>query len=249
MADFWIAVGAVRERVLRRWVAKGGERPREVNGKRPGERGALEGGLAGSVSGIDVSFGGWGLEVGLEVKREETTSLGFDVVWWGWGGLGFSFFAGGVSACLGAGAEARGFRGIVLFPVRVPSPCVRRFRRRRDFLACRRSFQRPPLKTGLVGMKASEMAKFISSPSSAISQFGASGQLSVERSPLSLIIFSRTSEIRFFGCVPLGRIRLAPLLELTCHAVARISATTPLLDTPISRPIPLPKSLFSLYLY
>ena len=30
MVAFWMAVGAVRERVCRRWVERVGERPREV---------------------------------------------------------------------------------------------------------------------------------------------------------------------------------------------------------------------------
>ena len=81
-AAFWIAVGVLRERDVRRWVARVGERPRVVKCEAPSGRGAFEG------SGTEASLGlcslGLVLEVGFDVKREEMTSVFGVVGCWLW---------------------------------------------------------------------------------------------------------------------------------------------------------------------
>jgi hypothetical protein len=72
MADFWMAVGEVRESFDRRWVASTGESPSEVKVCREFRRGAFDG-VARGISPPWSSAGA--LEVGLEVKRDDTTSL------------------------------------------------------------------------------------------------------------------------------------------------------------------------------
>lgn len=82
MADFWIAVGALSESLVRRWVEMTGERPRVVKLLSSEGRGALEGSVIESSSGLD--FEGWDVEEGLKLKIEETTSLevvGKNLVW------------------------------------------------------------------------------------------------------------------------------------------------------------------------
>ncbi len=75
IAAFWMAVGALRESFVRRWVARVGERPREVKVSRSEDRGALEG-VGGGMSLERGSFVGAAVVGGLEEKREETISLG-----------------------------------------------------------------------------------------------------------------------------------------------------------------------------
>lgn len=70
MADFWIAVGAVRENLLRMCEAIMADRPSVVKVSRV-FRGALEG-TAGVRAGVVA--GGASFEVGFEEKRDETTS-------------------------------------------------------------------------------------------------------------------------------------------------------------------------------
>lgn len=78
-AAFWIAVGVLREREVRRWVVRFGERPRVVKFEKPSGRGALDG-IGGESSIVSGSLH-WGLEEGLEVKREEMTSVWGAVIW------------------------------------------------------------------------------------------------------------------------------------------------------------------------
>ncbi len=86
MAAFWMEVGDLRCREWVRWVERKGERPREVKGEVVAGRGALDGEGAGGFSVGCAGVGGAGFEVGLEVKREETTSLGLEGMLWVVGG-------------------------------------------------------------------------------------------------------------------------------------------------------------------
>ena len=75
IAAFWMAVGALRESFVRRWVARVGERPREVKVSRSEDRGALEGvggGMSlerGSFVGAAVVGGVGGEEGGNDFVR------------------------------------------------------------------------------------------------------------------------------------------------------------------------------------
>lgn len=95
IAAFCIAVGAVRERLCVRWLERKGERPREANGDVLAGRGAFEGSGAGTWS-ICVCVETEDFELGLYVKREETTS--FDLLEvlldMDWVPLSLCFFAG-----------------------------------------------------------------------------------------------------------------------------------------------------------
>ncbi len=73
MVDLWIAVGALRKSLVRRWDETMGERPRSVNLLIPSGSGALDGaaGASGSESGLDATV----TDEGLYEKSEETTSL------------------------------------------------------------------------------------------------------------------------------------------------------------------------------
>ena len=92
IAAFCIAVGAVRERLCVKWLERKGERPREAKEDALAERGAFEGSGAGLCS-VCACVEAEDFELGLYVKREETTSFGFlldmDVV-----PLSLCFFAG-----------------------------------------------------------------------------------------------------------------------------------------------------------
>jgi len=165
--DFWMAVGALRESFVRRWVARVGERPREVKVSRSEERGALEGVGGGTLSEGFPS--GWGAVVeGFEEKREETTSavglfgpcLGRDMV----DPSSFCLLAGCVPLVSGSLTTA----GTALLPVKGPNVWVFWPWYRALFFAVNRSLQRPPLKTVFAPNIPSPMDKFISMPSSAM---------------------------------------------------------------------------------
>lgn len=170
IADFWMAVGALRESFVRRWVARVGERPREVKVSRSEERGALEGVGGGTLSEGFPS--GWGAVVeGLEEKREETTSavgllgscLGRDMV----DPSSFCLLAGCVPLVSGSLTTV----GTALLPVKGPDVWIFSPWYRALFFAVNRSLQRPPLKTVFAPNIPSPMDKFISMPSSAMVVF------------------------------------------------------------------------------
>lgn len=82
MVAFWMAVGAVRERVWRRWVERPGERPREVKLCRLEGRGAFEGLVEVSRPSEGLKRMGLEVVVGLDVKRDDTMApfVGFGFI-------------------------------------------------------------------------------------------------------------------------------------------------------------------------
>lgn len=167
IVDFWMAVGALRESLVRRWVASTGERPREVKVSRSEDRGALDG-MGGGASSVGFASVGGAVVEGFEEKREETTfCVGLFKFCLECGTVdpsSFGLLAGRMPLDSGSLTTA----GTALLPVNGPADWIFWPWYWALFFAVNLSLQRPPLKTVFVPSMPSPMEKFNNMPSSAI---------------------------------------------------------------------------------
>ncbi len=167
MVDFCMAVGTLRESLVRRWLARVVERLREVKVSRSEDRGAFEGMGGGKSSEGFPSTGGAVVE-GFEEKREETTSCvglcGFGL---GRGMVEPSIFCL-LAGCVPSISVSLTTAGTALLPVNGPDVVILWPWYWDLFFAVNLSFQRPPLKIGFAPSMPSPIEKFINMPSSAM---------------------------------------------------------------------------------